>query len=400
MKDLVAHSESMYWGSTGGLRKTKKFSGVISSSKAATVVEDFTGRPKLVAHHLPPAGVGYNQDEPTYGTVPLPNHLQRNKAHIERKDDENLLNIMAYDPNTFSPFCPVSYWRDPAFPKPNHLSSSEAKQKRDEARPKQTASELDTPDKRRPMSRSEDRPLPKFRGYHMKVVPKDPHKGAYPTLPEEMAQSKGFKQKLMERMDPLWSTTKSLFDPEETGMKRAATSHGYRLYMKRKTDDEIDETKYRVIEPYSEKNLFLKDKPKRAVMGERTWVPTKTDRLPERLYTPLRNMRGTTSWKYGNAKDWFTGKCAMLAKTLPSGFGTSKAQQHTAHWTVNNKEAKHWNNWTQTSSMKTIKPIDTRQNYLTTGYRKPGAMDRLGLTYTSVHSYLPVQPNVFQRNQL
>jgi hypothetical protein len=75
----------------------------------------------------------------------------------------------------------------------------------------------------------------------MKVVPKDPHKGAYPTLPEEMAQSKGFKQKLTERMDPLWSTAKSLFDPEETGMKRAATSHGYRLYVERKTDDEFDE---------------------------------------------------------------------------------------------------------------------------------------------------------------
>jgi hypothetical protein len=43
-----------------------------------------------------------------------------------------------------------------------------------------------------------------------------------------------------------------------------------------------------VIEPYSEKNLFLKDKPKRPAMGERTWVPTKTERLPERLYTPLR----------------------------------------------------------------------------------------------------------------
>jgi len=88
-------------GSTGGLRKPKKVSGVGSSSKAATFVEDFTGRPKLVAHHLPPAGVGCNQDEPTYGTVPLPNHLQRNKAHVKRKDDENLLNIMAYDPNTF-----------------------------------------------------------------------------------------------------------------------------------------------------------------------------------------------------------------------------------------------------------------------------------------------------------
>ena len=47
-------------------------------------------------------------------------------------------------------------------------------------------------------------------------------------------------------------------------------------------------SKYRVIEDYSEKNLYKKEPPKRAEMGTHAWVPTKIIEPPERLLAPLR----------------------------------------------------------------------------------------------------------------
>mmetsp|Transcript_23331 Transcript_23331/g.51022 ORF Transcript_23331/g.51022 Transcript_23331/m.51022 type:complete len:399 (-) Transcript_23331:245-1441(-) len=340
---------------------------------------DFSGRVKLVNHSLPAAGVSSYGDaqDPPRGTVPLPCHLERNKRHVTQVDERHK-HSPKYNKQFVYP-CPMSLINSVSRPgtrESSRVKSPEATPEK-ARKPKSSKKSGITSPKVAP-SECNDSPRSRSR-----VYAGEDWSPPVKSLADQNQQKK--VDQLFHSLESTFNSSKKLFDSQETGLRRGPTSHGYRIFVENKPVAEIDESKYRVIEDYSTKNLYKKDRPKRAEMGTHAWVPTKIIEPPERLLAPLRNMKGRASMTYGSAKSWFTGKCAMLSKSLQSTFGSPKQENHSAaYWVHNNDNVKK--TWA-------LRGVDVRQDYLTLGLRKPGAIDRNGLSYSMVHSYLPKHQN-------
>eukprot|EP00959_Pyramimonas_sp_CCMP1952_P091014 1905647-Pyramimonas_sp.AAC.1 len=209
-------------------------------------LQDFAGRLKLVSYPLPAAGVSSygGAVKPTRGTVPLPCHLERHIRHVTEVDQRDLKTTPDSKKHFVYP-CPMSLVN--AVSRPTTVHSS-----RDKRSPSKAASRPSTsPEKaRRPNANKQPGiEIPEVvpfvgRESSPKVYSEDwsdcwsPSVGNHSLVAQTHANQQKKVDQLFNSLESTYSGSKKLFDSQETGLRRACTSHGYRIFVENKPVEE------------------------------------------------------------------------------------------------------------------------------------------------------------------